>query len=457
MVRKGEIEGRFAPHFYKPEFFELENRIKRLGIVFSKLKKLSRKIFSGMTPLSGGDAYSDKENGIVFLRSGDYSEQNDIDFDELIYLKKEIHQRDMRHSQLQKNDLLIAIVGATIGKVGVYKFDIEANINQAICAVRLKEEINPDFVHCFLLTSVGQKFLDRIKRPVARANINLDEIGRLEIPILSVEIQTKICAVFEDVYAEKRAKETEAAALLSSIDGYLLDALGICPPSQTERKRFFYTSAKQVSGGRCDPFYHQNEFEEFEKALKKGKYMIQSLKNLIFKIETGKGIYTFDEIGFDYLNVNNIKKWEVDLSKTEKIANIENYPNVVQYGDILTGRVGTIGNFALYHFEKQSLISDNVLKIRAKGNINTDYLNSVLNSAIIFKQLKKNSKGAVQEVINTQTIKSLLIPLPPLAVQTEIADHIAALRARARQLSREANEIVEQAKWQVEQMILGAA
>ncbi len=101
----------------------------------------------------------------------------------------------MLRSQLEYGDLLIAIVGATIGSVGVYKQRSPANINQAIAAVRISDErLSSDFVCWFLKSSLGQAELDYLKRPVARANINLDEISQILIPIPPKEMQEQILA-----------------------------------------------------------------------------------------------------------------------------------------------------------------------------------------------------------------------------------------------------------------------
>ena len=47
------------------------------------------------------------------------------------------------------------------------------------------------------------------------------------------------------------------------------------------------------------------------------------------------------------------------------------------------------------------------------------------------------------------------IPLPPLTKQQEIADHISNLRLHAKGLQAEGNQILENAKKEVEQMIIG--
>lgn len=207
---------RIDPHYFSPKFSGLKKILDSKQINFVKLRSASKKIFSGITPLSGGESYTTKELGIPFVRSGDYSILNEINFDDLIYLEPEIHFKLMKGSKLEKGDLLIAIVGATIGKVGVYKYSAEANINQAVCGVRLHKEFNPFFVQAFLLSSVGQMILDRIKRPVARANINLDEIGEMLVPQIDLDKQAEIVARVEAIYAEAKLLREEGAELLKN-------------------------------------------------------------------------------------------------------------------------------------------------------------------------------------------------------------------------------------------------
>ena len=59
------------------------------------------------------------------------------------------------------------------------------------------------------------------------------------------------------------------------------------------------------------------------------------------------------------------------------------------------------------------------------------------------------------DYLEKKLIHNLLIPLPLLEKQTEIADHISALRTQAKQLQQQAAAELEQAKQQVEHMILG--
>ena len=62
----------------------------------------------------------------------------------------------MKSSQVHMNDIMIAIVGATIGQVGIYLSDCEANINQAIALVRLKDGVNVQYVKELIKSKIGQ-------------------------------------------------------------------------------------------------------------------------------------------------------------------------------------------------------------------------------------------------------------------------------------------------------------
>ena len=74
--------------------------------------------------------------------------------------------------------------------------------------------------------------------------------------------------------------------------------------------------------------------------------------------------------------------------------------------------------------------------------------------------MKSNSKSVksfdyylIKKLISN--FKKILICLPPLEKQNEIASHITQIRSKANALKKEGKEILEQAKQEVERMILG--
>jgi restriction endonuclease S subunit len=210
-----EIQTRLDPSYFRPIFKMLDKIFSTTKYNVKTLKNLSTKITSGATPLSGGDAYTEQYSGIPFVRSGNINPDNKIDFNSLLYVKPEIHNKKLKSSQLKKGDLMIAIVGATIGQVSVYDNDREANINQAIALIRLGEQVNPEYAKEFLYSKIGQIQLDRIKRPVARANINLDEVGSLQVIYPPKDKQNEMVAKIRKIRAKATELRQEAETVIA--------------------------------------------------------------------------------------------------------------------------------------------------------------------------------------------------------------------------------------------------
>jgi len=460
MVNLSEIEGRLDPYYFHPKFKFIENKIPKKKQI--QIKQIKTKIFSGITPKSGGKAYTTKEVGIPFIRSGDFSEENIINFDQINYIKPEIHNGIMKSSKIQKNDILIAIVGATIGKVSIYKYDREANINQAICAIRLNKKLYiPNFVQIFLLTNIGQLIIDRLKRPVARANINLEEIASIILPKINIKKQQEIIDYYTLQIFKKQQKEAKADQLLNSIDDYLLGKLGILLPEKNNslESRIFKVNFSEVTGGRWDAFYYQRYFKENINNIKNGYYQTCTLKSIL-KDNLIKG----------KLPNNNEKNGE---NKVIQIGSIDNYGNIdlenllsakdifieeqkLKMNDVIVVITGaTIGKIAFWNYNGTYYLGGDLVKFQIKEQVNPYYIFSLLQTKPYQIEIERNVTGATNGHLAPNDIEYFPIPLPPLEKQNEIAEHIKKIREQAKQLKQEAKEVLKEAKQKVEKMILG--
>jgi hypothetical protein len=89
-------------------------------------------------------------------------------------------------------------------------------------------------------------------------------------------------------------------------------------------------------------------------------------------------------------------------------------------------------------------------------NSQTEYLFNIMH----MKQLRDFATcyfggSAGQQRVSKDFLTELVIPLPPLPKQKEIAEHIKQIRSDAKKLQNEAEQILSDAKQQVEKMILG--
>lgn len=209
------VGNRYDPYYHNKYFEKAFKCLKETSnYKLIRLSDISTLITSGITPKSGGDDYTDPEHGVAFIRSGNIDIMGEVDFDNLLYIKREIHNTRMKSSQVQDGDIMIAIVGATIGQVGIYHSTREANINQAIALVRLKDEYNPEYIKEMIKSSIGQLNLDRLKRPVARANINLEEISSMLIPVPKIEVQNELVKSIISIREQAKQLQKEGAELL---------------------------------------------------------------------------------------------------------------------------------------------------------------------------------------------------------------------------------------------------
>ena len=217
LVKRSELEARLDPYYSQEYFKEAFNALARGNYPLYSIKSLSSLITSGITPKSGGEAYTDdKETGIPFIRSGNIDINGNFDFEDLLYLKPEIHECIMKSSQVHKNDLMIAIVGATIGQVGIFLDERETNINQAIALVRLKDGNDVQYVKELIKSQVGQLSLNRLKRPVARANINLEEISTIKIPLPPFTKQQEIANHINAIRQQAKQLQEEGKSILEN-------------------------------------------------------------------------------------------------------------------------------------------------------------------------------------------------------------------------------------------------
>ncbi|MCZ9957093.1 restriction endonuclease subunit S [Brachyspira hyodysenteriae] len=150
-----------------------------------QINEISYNLQTGSTP-SGG----------VFAKSGvPYFRSQDLDLFNLSinqYIDTEFHKQ-IERSTVIPNDILVAVVGASIGKIALVPNDIkEGNINQNISRIRIKNlnEICPTYIAIYL--NLFPECLIKASTVTTQPYINNTELGNIKIPIPPIEIQNNI-------------------------------------------------------------------------------------------------------------------------------------------------------------------------------------------------------------------------------------------------------------------------
>lgn len=197
-----EIQSKTQPLIPKLRFKEFDGEWESL-----KLYDLSSLITKGTTPKSftkGGVNYI-KIEGLKGIH---------INKKKCLYIDEDVHLKELKRSILHNMDILFAIAGATVGKVGVVTSDIlPANTNQALAIIRLKDKKNLNFILQVLQSRVMKKYIYQSVSVGAQPNLNLEQIGNFRFNLPSLPEQQKI-ASFLSTVDEKIQQLTKKKSLL---------------------------------------------------------------------------------------------------------------------------------------------------------------------------------------------------------------------------------------------------
>ena len=150
------------------------------------LEEYASLITKGASPKWQGVDYC--EEGTLFVTSENVREGY-LDLSKRKYLDDKINEIQPR-SILKRNDKLINIVGASIGRAAVYDCDEVANINQAVALVRVDySQINQTYLMAFLNSPQAIEMYGKMKKGGARDNLSLQNIADLQIPVAPMELQ----------------------------------------------------------------------------------------------------------------------------------------------------------------------------------------------------------------------------------------------------------------------------
>jgi type I restriction enzyme S subunit len=155
---------------------------------------------------------------IPWLKSGELNDGVILQTEETI-TEKGLNESNAKI--FPKGTLLIALYGATVGKLGI--LGIDSTTNQAICAIFPSDDVEKTFLFWFL-RAIRQKLL-KSSFGGAQPNISQEIIRNLEVPIpypndpaRSLDEQRRIVASLERIAEETRALDASLAQDLRDLE-----------------------------------------------------------------------------------------------------------------------------------------------------------------------------------------------------------------------------------------------
>ena len=369
---------------------------------------------------------------IPWLKTGDLT-------DGYIYeIPETITDKALEETSVKLNptgSVLIAMYGATIGKIGILTFP--ATTNQACCACVDYKAVTPKYLFYFLL-SHKEEFV-KMGGGGAQPNISKEKIISTLIPIPPIAEQNRIADVIERLIAfietidlnqgrlEQSLKLCKERILDMALSGKLI------PQDQDDEPAIELLKKINPSFAPTD----NRHYENIELIIP--ETWCWATVGDVFKHNTGKALNSSNHNGvmMDYITTSNLYWDRFDLSIVKQMPFTETEIDkcTVTKGDLLVCEGGDVGRSAIWDYDYDIRIQNHIHRLRGKDNVCVRYFFYVL---MLYKQ--KNyigGKGVAIQGLSSRDLHNLPIPVPPLKEQCRIAEALDNLIAKMDKIAAE--------------------
>lgn len=458
------LELRHDTDYYLPRHYQLLEHLQRSKHPKKRLYEISRHIVDG--PFGSAIKAEDYvEVGVPFIRVADVTHgDGTIQTDEMIFISKEAHQ-SIKRSTAYPGDVVIAKTGATMGAASVVPDDIvEANIRGDLALVgKLGSRLDADYLSTFINTDIGYKLFWRLNSGSTRGRVVISNLKKLPVVWPTPDVRALVVGKIDEGRRQKNSKLAEAGALLTSIDDYLLDELGITLPPKPEKsinKRMFRATASDLGGWRFDARVHQYDFNLLSTAFPNAKLGTICAINpkTVFR-----GLTENDPVSFVPMDAISDRLGLIDKRQTRILGENVGYTSFRE-GDLLWAKItpcmengksavaeGLHNGFGYGSTEYHVLRSPD-------DSLDMGYLHTLLRMKRVRKAAVRFFTGSSgHQRVDADFLRTLELPVPPLDTQKAIAAEARDRVEQAVKLEHEANAELERAKADIEAILLGEA
>lgn len=443
ILQKSELEKRWDPNTYHLERRNIIEALKKSGHQLEALKFVSTFKKSIVKEIPSNTPYLGLEN--IESNTGSYIPTSD---------KESISSA----IEFKKGQVLFPKLRPYLNKVYFAEFD-------GVCSTEFhvldSKKVSNEFLANFLRTNLVVNQTKYLMSGNTLPRLQTEDIESLLIPILKKEDEEKVNAIMRYVFAQKQKNEAQADKLLSSIDDYLLNELGIKlpePPENTLKNRMFIRILSDIVNKRIDPFFHQDKFINNLTAISNGKYPVKQLREIISGNLTKGSLPKQDEKDGEcsVVQINSINAdGTIALDDLLTAKNIFSKQQKLKIGDVLVVITGaTIGKIAFWNYEGDYFLGGDIVKFQTNSLSDNAFVYQFLRCNLMQIEIKRNITGATNGHLAPEDISHLPIPVPPLSKQKEIAEHITGIRQQAQQLKDQTQELLKKASEEIEEIIL---
>lgn len=348
--------------------------------------------------VQGGYAFKSKEfqkDSIPIIRIGNIQD-NEVEIDYNVCFTKEFLNKHPEF-EIKYGDILIAMSGATVGKIGKYQNDTKALLNQRVGNFIVTEKLEKRYLYFLLQSPLFEKFILNNAFGCAQPNISSKQIEEFEFynydNVEQIEIANQLDKVQEIIdFRKKQIQELDELIKSQYVEMFgnpifndkninLIEMPNVC---------------EIIDGDRGKNYPKAEEFFKEEYCL------FLNAKNVTTN-------------GFSFENCMYITE-----EKDKKLRN-----GKLKRGDVVLTTRGTVGNLAFYTEEipfENVRINSGMVILRMKKDI--------INEIFFIEQFKmqldniksKIANGSAQPQLPITKMYGIKILLPNIELQNQFAN-----------------------------------
>lgn len=451
VVKISQFVGAFRldAEFWQPDYLTVERAVEK--VLHLRLGELVTSLRKGVFNIL---AESYVEQGIPFYRSSNVGQIIPKEAG-LAFITPAKHVLEWK-TGLKRGDIMLAKTGKEAASVVLCE---ECNISQDVIGIRVdRKKVNPFYLAVFLNTSPGMLQMRRWFQGQVQLRLSLPDARQILVPILPESLQKRI----EDSVHQAEREYANALEGMSEAERLLASALGLNKLDLSPNLFYERPCLDLIVARRFDAEYFQPKYDTLLSAIR--RHGAVRLGDAVRQpVRRGISPTYFDDGDLTVINSQQVGKVAVELDDNRMtrealfdLKSEDNRTGVVRKGDVLlnsTGRI-TIGRCQCLLDDVVAVVDNHIAIIRPQADLDPVYLASFLNTMPGLMQTERGYTGSSGQIeLRPDVIEDYLIWKAPQKLQLAIRQQIE----RAHAARREGRRLLQQAKVEIERLILGSA
>lgn len=358
------------------------------------LAEIAKKIDYGVTASANALPVGPK-----FLRITDIQDDS-VDWADVPFC--ETSKRAATNAALEKGDIVFARTGATTGKSFLIRDCPDGAVFASyLIRVRPSECVDPVYLSKFFQSRGYWAQVNLKASGAAQPGVNASKLSELEIPLPPLPEQQRIAGILDQADALRRLRRRSVSRLSDLGQAIFYEMFGDVA-----------ANPKGWPVGTIRDLLSEAKYGTAQKANTDGNGLpILRMGNLTYSGQ---------------LDLSDLKHVEMPAKDVPKYT--------TQRGDLLFNRTNSkdlVGKTAVVDLDDPLAIAGYLIRARTNKRGNPHYISAYLNSRhgkAVLRNMCKNIVGMAN--INAQELQDIVIALPPVELQNEFADRLAAIAKR---------------------------